>query len=221
MQTKHPAKMRRLLNKLLMFFIPIATFSCLTLVRNKHRKWQMRMEAEDAILALSEAMYMSPDVLYDGNIGNVNFEDALKNTGSLSSEQSFDGKSVDKEDSVTRLFVAKDQHEEGSEEPVRSSDGVQMRDSDKIDQVSQLSDSTQQSSKTNSDSLCAIEWSSQWRPATVSEPLVKLSKQRFLLPVLINGPNNQLVGFRKTIFIAIKLNRTVVIPKFFAHRSDR
>ena len=35
------------------------------------------------------------------------------------------------------------------------------------------------------------------------------------------GPNNQMRGFRDTITLAIKLNRTVVLPKFFMHRTER
>lgn len=40
------------------------------------------------------------------------------------------------------------------------------------------------------------------------------------MPVLPYGPNNQLRGFRETIILAIKLNRTVVMPPFYKHRSD-
>ncbi|CAG5104209.1 Oidioi.mRNA.OKI2018_I69.chr1.g1144.t1.cds [Oikopleura dioica] len=40
---------------------------------------------------------------------------------------------------------------------------------------------------------------------------------KFLTTVLMNGPNNQLVGLRETIFMAIKLNRSYILPKFFKH----
>ena len=36
-------------------------------------------------------------------------------------------------------------------------------------------------------------------------------KDKFLTSVLMNGPNNQLVGLRETIFIAIKLNRSYIL----------
>ncbi|CBY35005.1 unnamed protein product [Oikopleura dioica] len=42
-------------------------------------------------------------------------------------------------------------------------------------------------------------------------------KDKFLTSVLMNGPNNQLIGLRETIFIAIKLNRSYILPKFFKH----
>ena len=53
-----------------------------------------------------------------------------------------------------------------------------------------------------------------------SNPVLKLRPDFFVLPILQNGPNNQLVGFRETIFLAIKLNRTVVLPKFFKHHHS-
>ena len=44
---------------------------------------------------------------------------------------------------------------------------------------------------------------------------------RFLIPVFTYGPNNQLHGFRESIFMAIKLNRTIVTPAFYKHsRND-
>ena len=47
-----------------------------------------------------------------------------------------------------------------------------------------------------------------------------LDPNKFIMPVLPYGPNNQLRGFRETIILAIKLNRTVVMPPFYKHRSD-
>lgn len=52
-------------------------------------------------------------------------------------------------------------------------------------------------------------------------PVIKLRPDYFVLAVLQNGPNNQLVGFREVIFLAIKLNRTVVIPQFIKHHTDK
>ncbi|CAG5109954.1 Oidioi.mRNA.OKI2018_I69.chr2.g4420.t1.cds [Oikopleura dioica] len=44
---------------------------------------------------------------------------------------------------------------------------------------------------------------------------------KFLTSVLMNGPNNQLLGLRETMFIAIKLKRSYIMPKFFKHdRAD-
>ena len=34
---------------------------------------------------------------------------------------------------------------------------------------------------------------------------------KFLTSVLMNGPNNQLIGLRETMFIAIKLNRSYIL----------
>ena len=51
-------------------------------------------------------------------------------------------------------------------------------------------------------------------------PIMPLDPNKFIMPVLPYGPNNQLRGFRETIILAIKLNRTVVMPPFYKHRSD-
>lgn len=68
---------------------------------------------------------------------------------------------------------------------------------------------------------CPLPWKSELDEEDEEiKPLVKLDKNKFLLPMLINGPNNQLVGFRKTLFVAIRLNRTIVIPTFHKHKSD-
>jgi len=50
---------------------------------------------------------------------------------------------------------------------------------------------------------------------------IKLDPKRFLLPILKNGPNNQLSELRDSIYIAIRLNRTLVLPQFFKHRTDK
>ncbi|XP_078484741.1 uncharacterized protein LOC104265698 [Ciona intestinalis] len=55
---------------------------------------------------------------------------------------------------------------------------------------------------------------------TTYKPRIKLDPNKFLLPFLIWGPNNQLIGLRDSIFVAIKLNRTLVIPRFFTHYKD-
>lgn len=44
--------------------------------------------------------------------------------------------------------------------------------------------------------------------------------ERFIIPLLSMGPNNQLEGFLESVFLAIKLNRTLCIPPFFKHKTD-
>ncbi|CAG5100503.1 Oidioi.mRNA.OKI2018_I69.XSR.g17028.t2.cds [Oikopleura dioica] len=52
------------------------------------------------------------------------------------------------------------------------------------------------------------------------QPEYNLDRSRFLVPILIWGPNNQIRGFIETIFLAIKLNRTLLVPPFFRHSSE-
>ncbi|XP_002127834.4 uncharacterized protein LOC100180089 [Ciona intestinalis] len=52
------------------------------------------------------------------------------------------------------------------------------------------------------------------------EPLIKLDKTKFLFPLLVNGPNNQILGLRDSIYLAIKLNRTLIVPYFIKHKTD-
>lgn len=51
-------------------------------------------------------------------------------------------------------------------------------------------------------------------------PIYKTSAERFIMPVLIWGPMNQVEGLRETIALAIRLNRTVVIPPMYRHFTD-
>lgn len=51
-------------------------------------------------------------------------------------------------------------------------------------------------------------------------PKYQMHSDKFLVPILLWGPNNQIRGFAETIFLAIKLNRTILIPPFFRHTSD-
>ena len=52
-------------------------------------------------------------------------------------------------------------------------------------------------------------------------PRYRLRPDKFIVPVFTYGPNNQLHGFRESIFMAIKLNRTIIAPPFFKHsRND-
>jgi hypothetical protein len=53
-----------------------------------------------------------------------------------------------------------------------------------------------------------------------SGPIFPTDSNRLLIPLLPMGPNNQLEGFLESVFLAIKLNRTICIPPFFKHRTD-
>nr|XP_026696581.1 uncharacterized protein LOC100180315 [Ciona intestinalis] len=59
-----------------------------------------------------------------------------------------------------------------------------------------------------------------YQDVTNIKPRVSLDPNKFLLPWLLWGPNNQLVGFRESVFLAIKLNRTLVIPHFAPQYND-
>ncbi|CAG5076982.1 Oidioi.mRNA.OKI2018_I69.PAR.g8603.t1.cds [Oikopleura dioica] len=53
------------------------------------------------------------------------------------------------------------------------------------------------------------------------EPKYNLSPERFLTAFVSRGPNNQIYSLRETIFIALALNRTLILPPFFKHdRGD-
>eukprot|EP01137_Pigoraptor_chileana_P002696 Opistho-2@41892 len=45
--------------------------------------------------------------------------------------------------------------------------------------------------------------------------------ERFLVPILSYGPNNEYSGFVESMIIARALNRTLVLPPFFIHYQDR
>lgn len=63
---------------------------------------------------------------------------------------------------------------------------------------------------------CAL----QQNESTLNQHLFNIDRSKFLLPLLTNGPNNQLIGFRDAIFLSIIINRTLVIPKFYKHKSS-
>ena len=53
------------------------------------------------------------------------------------------------------------------------------------------------------------------------EPYLKtIRRDHYLINLSPFGPNNQLRGFRDTLLLAIYLNRTIVMPPFFKHRTD-
>ena len=51
-------------------------------------------------------------------------------------------------------------------------------------------------------------------------PQFKLSPNKYLIPALLWGPSNQLYGIRESIALAIKFNRTLVLPKMYRHYAD-
>jgi len=66
------------------------------------------------------------------------------------------------------------------------------------------------------------KWYPDWSALAELQPRIKLDPNKFLTPVLTYGPNNQQRGFRETVFLAVKLNRTIVPPGFFKHsRTDK
>nr|XP_018671699.1 uncharacterized protein LOC108950429 [Ciona intestinalis] len=52
-------------------------------------------------------------------------------------------------------------------------------------------------------------------------PMIRLRNDRFLFVIVKNGPNNQLSSLRDAIFLCIMLNRTLVLPLMFKHKTDR
>ena len=52
-------------------------------------------------------------------------------------------------------------------------------------------------------------------------PLVETDQSRYLLAIAHNGPTNQLLGLREAIFLSIRMNRTLILPKFFKVSIDR
>ena len=57
-------------------------------------------------------------------------------------------------------------------------------------------------------------------PPSGKRPIYETRNDRFLIPLIAWGPNNQLRGFREAAILAVKLNRTLCIPPFFKHHSD-
>ena len=52
---------------------------------------------------------------------------------------------------------------------------------------------------------------------TNTKPVYNYEKNKYLIPWLYNGPNNQLFGLRQAVYVAIALKRVLVIPLFFKH----
>lgn len=68
---------------------------------------------------------------------------------------------------------------------------------------------------------CNLYWKTDWEAIKkAGKPLIYLDSSRFLYPVLVNGPNNQLIGLRDSLYLAVRLNRTLILPQFFKHKTD-
>ena len=53
------------------------------------------------------------------------------------------------------------------------------------------------------------------------QPKYNLNREKFLSAFVARGPNNQIYSLRETIYLAIALNRTLILPPFFKHdRGD-
>nr|XP_039270219.1 uncharacterized protein LOC120344942 [Styela clava] len=69
--------------------------------------------------------------------------------------------------------------------------------------------------------MCSHSWKTDWDEIKRrGKPLINLDPNRFIYPVLTNGPNNQLIGLRDTLYLAIRLNRTIILPHFYKHKTD-
>ena len=71
---------------------------------------------------------------------------------------------------------------------------------------------------------CPFELNSNYADSnelnTIKPILDSIRRDHYLLNLSPFGPNNQLRGFRDTLILAIYLNRTIVLPPFFKHRTD-
>jgi len=65
---------------------------------------------------------------------------------------------------------------------------------------------------------CPVQFPAPLEPRHA--PLIRLRSNYFIYATLGSGPNNQLISFRETIFLAIRLNRTVVMPWFRKHETE-
>jgi len=52
------------------------------------------------------------------------------------------------------------------------------------------------------------------------KPKIQTDPNKFLVPVLFFGPNNQIHGLREAIILSIKLNRTLALPPFYKHHTN-
>ena len=52
------------------------------------------------------------------------------------------------------------------------------------------------------------------------KPMFDTDPERFIVAISHNGPTNQLMGLRDAIFLSVKLNRTLILPKFLKVNDD-
>ena len=55
------------------------------------------------------------------------------------------------------------------------------------------------------------DWAFPRKFQEAKHPKINLNSEKFLYPGLIWGPNNQITGFKKSIYLAIRLNRYAVL----------
>ena len=58
-----------------------------------------------------------------------------------------------------------------------------------------------------------------WNQLDKIIPKYNLRKDRYLMHILSNGPNNQIADLKRALYFSIKLNRTFVMPLFFEHST--
>ena len=75
--------------------------------------------------------------------------------------------------------------------------------------------------KIEHDLSCSFEDDEVVDDETEIEPIYKTRPNKYLIPTLTWGPNNQLRGFREAVIMAIQLNRTLCIPPFYKHHTDK
>jgi len=71
--------------------------------------------------------------------------------------------------------------------------------------------------KKNIQANCSILDVYDWNKNDI-KPRFKLRKNKFLFPLLYNGPNNQMLGFQQSMTMAVLLNRTLILPNFYKHQ---
>ena len=52
------------------------------------------------------------------------------------------------------------------------------------------------------------------------KPIYEMDREKFLIPILNWGPNNQVTGLYESMILARHLNRTFVMPPFYRHEFD-
>ncbi|CAK8689385.1 uncharacterized protein LOC143459949 [Clavelina lepadiformis] len=63
---------------------------------------------------------------------------------------------------------------------------------------------------------CSLWEEPTYKVSNLSSQIL-LDPDKFLYPGLINGPNNHIYGLWQSVYLAIRLNRTLVMPRFATH----